>query len=483
MKEAVLVFIPFPIIGHLVSTVEFARRLIRQDDRISVTVLSLNPPLSFSLDAYSKSISALEPSICFVDLPPVDLPSSDQPDVAPEALAYYYIESQMPHVKNFMASFPVSGPSRVVGLVLDFFCAPMIDVGNELDLPSYMFFTSNAGFLGLMLHLPTRHEQNSAEFERTDPESLIPGFVSPVPVSVLPVCLFNKFAGYIALVKLAQRFKDTKGIIVNTFEELELNAVRYFTNSQIHGQNPPIYPVGPVLDLNRKPNPDINVAQSDKVIEWLNDQPQASVVFLCFGSFGNFGSFEAPQAREIAVALEQSGYRFLWSLRLSQPRDNDPSGNTQYKNPEDVLPEGFLERIEGRGMVCGWAPQVEVLAHKAIGGFVSHCGWNSILESLWFGVPIVTWPLYAEQQLNAFEMVKELGLAVEMRLDYSINSGLVEAEEIEKALHGVMDGGSEVRKKVKAMSDMAKNAIKDGGSSFLSIARFIGDMMGKTADI
>ena len=82
--------------------------------------------------------------------------------------------------------------------------------------------------------------------------------------------------------------------------------------------------------------------------------------------------------------------------------------------------------------MCGWVSQVSILAHKAIGGFISHCGWNSILESLWHGIPIATWPIYSEQQMNAFEMVKELGLAIEIRLDYREGSDLVLAKEVER---------------------------------------------------
>jgi UDP:flavonoid glycosyltransferase YjiC (YdhE family) len=204
-------------------------------------------------------------------------------------------------------------------------------------------------------------------------------------------------------------------------------------------------------------------------MKWLDEQPQSSVVFLCFG---NFGSFSPSQVKEIALGIEQSGFKFLWSMRF--PR----SPSNQFMNPEDVLPEGFLERIEGRGIMCGWAPQVEVLAHKAIGGFVSHCGWNSILESLWYGVPIVTLPIYAEQQLNAFRMVKELGLSVELKLDYRVGGDLVTADEIAKSVICVMQSDSEVRKKVKEMSEKGRKAVMDGGSSFTSITQLIQDITG-----
>ncbi|XVF46725.1 hypothetical protein PTKIN_Ptkin03bG0051300 [Pterospermum kingtungense] len=234
-----------------------------------------------------------------------------------------------------------------------------------------------------------------------------------------------------------------------------------------------------ILHLTGLPHPELDLVQREKVMKRLDDQPRSSVVFLCFGSFG-LGRFEAPQVKEMALGLEQSRYRFLWSLRAPLPvTQNDASGIVYYKTPEDMLPEGFLERIQDRGMICEWVPQVEVLAHKAIGGFVSHCGWNSILESLWYGVPIVTWPMYAEQQLNAFKMVKELGLVEEMRLDYRHGTiDIVKADEIEKAVWMVMDGESKVSKKVKEMSETARKAVEEGGSPFNSIGRLIEDMIG-----
>jgi len=114
------------------------------------------------------------------------------------------------------------------------------------------------------------------------------------------------------------------------------------------------------------------------------------------------------------------------------------------------------------------------MAHKAIGGFLSHCGWNSILESLRFGVPIATWPMFAEQQLNAFTMVKELGLALEMRLDYLLADGeIVKADEIARAVRSLMEGEDVPRRILKEIAGAAKEAVMDGGSSFVAIDRFI----------
>lgn len=104
---------------------------------------------------------------------------------------------------------------------------------------------------------------------------------------------------------------------------------------------------------------------------------------------------------------------------------------------------------------------------------MSHCGWNSILESLWFGVPIATWPVYAEQQMNAFEMVKELELAVELRLDYREGSKLVTAEELETALRRLMDGGDEVKARVKRMGEKCRTVLLENGSSYTALNSLI----------
>ncbi|XVF46726.1 hypothetical protein PTKIN_Ptkin03bG0051400 [Pterospermum kingtungense] len=236
------------------------------------------------LDAYTKSFTASLPDrIQLIDLPQVD------PLDSSSSYANAIIQRYILPVRNIMSMKSSSDSStRVAGLVLDLFCAPMINVATELDLPAYIYITSNVVFLGLMFYLPTQHRQNSLEFENTDPEHLIPGFVNLVPSYVLPSSLFSKDGGYTAYIKVAERFMDAKGIMVNTFEELEPYTVNCFFN----GQYPPIYPIGPVLQLNGLSHPEIDLGQREKVMKWLDDQPQSSVVFLCFGSFG-LGRFEA----------------------------------------------------------------------------------------------------------------------------------------------------------------------------------------------
>ncbi|KAL2317505.1 hypothetical protein Fmac_031381 [Flemingia macrophylla] len=459
-KNAELIFIPPPTIGHLTSALEFAQLLINRDSHVSITILCFKFPFMPSGASSISSLLGSQPKIKLIDLPQVKPPPQELMLKSTEHYICTFMESLKPHVKATIQNILPSYPHTVVGLVLDVFCLCWVDVGNELGIPSYMFMTSNVAFTAFLLSLLKRQIQDV--FTDSDPELLIPGFRVPVPPSVLPEAASNKEGGYVAFYKLAQRVMETKGIIVNSFYEME----KYAIDALSDGQTPPIYAVGPLLDLKGHPNPNIDQAQHDKILKWLDEQPPSSVVFLCFGSFGSFGP---SQTREIALALQRSGVRFLWAMRSPPTRDD----------ADRSLTEGFLEWMEGRGMICGWAPQVKVLAHKAIGWFVSHCGWNSTLESLWFGVPVLTWPIYAEQQLNAFMMAREFGLAVELRVDYRQGSDLVTADEIEEGLKQLMDGDNIVHKKVKEMKDKARKAVLPGGSSFISVGKLIDNMMGR----
>ncbi|XVF15709.1 hypothetical protein REPUB_Repub09cG0179000 [Reevesia pubescens] len=143
---------------------------------------------------------------------------------------------------------------------------------------------------------------------------------------------------------------------------------------------------------------------------------------------------------EIAWGLELSQQMFIWVFR--PPIENDASGTVftvgnDSDGSQDCLPEGFLTRIRHRGLVVPmWASQAEILAHPSIGGFGSHCGWNSTLESLINGIPLIAWPLYSEQKMNAAMLTEELGLAVRPKVLTS--SGMVERKELEMIVRKIM---------------------------------------------
>ncbi|KAK1409117.1 hypothetical protein QVD17_35642 [Tagetes erecta] len=193
------------------------------------------------------------------------------------------------------------------------------------------------------------------------------------------------------------------------------------------------------------------------------------------------GVFKKKQLEEIAAGLERSGQRFLWVVRKPPPVENEKessSDGTEFEI-DDILLEGFLTRTRDRGLVVkNWAPQLAVLEHESVGGFVSHCGWNSSLEAIVCGVPMVAWPLYAEQRMNREYLVEEMKVA--LRLTMSAD-GFVAADVVEETLRKLMEGeeGRAVRNQVLEMSRKAKAAVEDGGSSrvdFLKLTRPWTDM-------
>jgi hypothetical protein len=186
------------------------------------------------------------------------------------------------------------------------------------------------------------------------------------------------------------------------------------------------------------------------------------------------GLFSKEQLREIAFGLERSGHRFLWVVR-NPPSDKKSVALSAHPNIDldSLLPEGFLDRTKERGLVLkSWAPQVAVLNHPSVGGFVSHCGWNSVLEAVCAGVPLVAWPLYAEQRLNRIFLVEEMKLALPMN---ESDNGFVSSAEVEERVLGLMESeeGKLIRERAIAMKIAAQAALNEGGSSRVALSQLV----------
>lgn len=477
MESGEVILIPSPGIGQLVPAVQLAKLITEKDERLSATIFIMKLPFDQRIDTYTDSLatSSVKGGLRFICLP------HQRPSPGGNFLSSV-IQLQKPHVRAAVTELTrsKSKPIRFAGFIIGMFCTAMIDVANEFSAPTYVFYTSSAAALGLLLHLQTLrdgHGQDITELKDSDISLAVPSCMNPVPAKVLPSVVLSRDWSNVLLDQF-KRFKETRGIVVNTFLELE----HYAVNSIASEGNPEVYTVGPVLDLKG----DAHVGscgsqQYEDLMTWLDNQPVSSVAFLCFGSMGSFGE---DQVREIARALEQGKHRFLWSLRQPPPKGK-MGYPSEYPSLRQALPEGFLARTAAIGRVIGWAPQVAALAHPAVGGFVSHCGWNSILESLWFGVPIAAWPMYSEQQFNAFEMLRELGLAVEVKMDYKRDIGgeqgevVVPSEEIDRAIKVLMESetGEELRRKVKEMKEKCRVVVEEGGSSYCSLSNLVGKLL------
>lgn len=242
------------------------------------------------------------------------------------------------------------------------------------------------------------------------------------------------------------------GIILNTFDEMEGKVL-----DVIKASLPRVLAVGPMfLLLNQmKGVPrNLNLFEEDHGYkEWLNSQKHASVVHVCFGSLARIRS---EQLMEFAWGLADSNHPFLLSIRPDL-----------IKNADGGLPEDFIREVEGRGWVVGWCDQGQVLHHPSIGGFLTHGGWNSMLESVCSGVPMLIWPGFADQFTNCWFACMDWGIAMEIEQE-------VKREQIKKLVVELMEGerGQEMRKKVmkwKGMAEQATNA--EGGSSYANLMR------------
>ena len=229
-KKEELIFFSIPGSGHLPSSLELAQLLIKHHNHLSITILCMKLPYAPYSDAYIRSVTASQPQIQAIDLPQVEPPPQELLRSPPHYILTF-LQTLKPHVKAIVKNISSSHSNTVVGLVIDVFCAPLIDVANDLGIPSYLYMPSNVGFLNLMFSLQKREVGDA--FNDSDPQWLVPGLPDPVPSSVLPDAFFNKQGGYATYYKLAQRFKDSKGIIVNSFSELEQYAIDALCDGQI----------------------------------------------------------------------------------------------------------------------------------------------------------------------------------------------------------------------------------------------------------
>ncbi|KAF3640488.1 hypothetical protein FXO37_23431 [Capsicum annuum] len=264
------------------------------------------------------------------------------------------------------------------------------------------------------------------------------------------------------------------GVLINTFEELEQRYVDKFRKLKDYR----VWCIGPLslcisdrLDKVQRGN-SASFDKEDCLKKWLDSWQPESVVYACFGSLSHT---TVEQFVELALGLEATGYPFILVVK---------SGERQAPIENWISENGFEERTKGRGLLIrGWAPQVLILSHPAIGGFLTHCGWNSTLEGISVGLPMITWPLFSEQFLNERFLVNVLKTGVSVGSQKVVNFGeeekyevQVRKEEITKAIRTAMGKekeGKERRKRAKEVGEMAKRAIEGGGSSHLSLTLLI----------
>ncbi|KAK6127388.1 hypothetical protein DH2020_038870 [Rehmannia glutinosa] len=219
--------------------------------------------------------------------------------------------------------------------------------------------------------------------------------------------------------------------------------------------------IGPILPTK------LSSASRHKCLDWLDKHEPKSVIYV---SFGTTVSLSDEQINELAFGLEQSKVKFLWVLR-----DADKGDVFDGHVRRAELPTGFEKRVEGVGMVVrDWAPQPQILAHPSTGGYMSHCGWNSCIESITMGVPIAAWPMHSDQPRNTSLITDILKMGLVVR-EWKQRMEIVKASTVENVVRRLMasEEGDEIRKRAEELSATVRQATQEGGASRLELDSFI----------
>ncbi|CAL4975232.1 unnamed protein product [Urochloa decumbens] len=475
-----VVLLACPGAGHVLPMAEFARRLAA-DHGFTATIITYSS-LSLPTQTHASMLASLPAaSITFAALPAV--PLDDLPaDARVETRMLTVVTRSMPHLRALLADV-VRERRGVAAFLADMFCAQALPVAAGLGVPAcYIVNLSNLMLLSLMLRLPELDTAISCEY-RDLPEPLrLPGSVPLRGADLLDTIQDRSDPAYALMVEMTRHFVLADGFVVNTFDGMERDAVAAFREMSDRGACPPVYPVGPFV---RPCSGDVAAAKHG-CLRCLDGQPDGSVLYVCFGSGG---TLSVEQTAELAAGLEASGQRFLWVTQF--PSDKDGSAAyldaavDGHGDPRSFLPEGFAERTRDVGLcVPHWAPQVEVLHHRAVGGFLSHCGWNSTLEAAEVGVPMLAWPLFAEQRMNAVMLEERAGVALRPASSAAGRRAVVPREEVAAVVRELMAGekGEAARKRAAEMRKAAAEALAPEGASRKALAavmsRWKGDLGG-----
>ncbi|GKV52473.1 hypothetical protein SLEP1_g59049, partial [Rubroshorea leprosula] len=393
-------------LGHLIPLFEFSKRLVLHHDlQISFLVITTTTDDSSSSAANGQLLqpSNLPPDLRLVHLPPVDVDKVTNSEMQLLTRICTITEESLRSLKSVLVDIGIPK-----ALIVDIFCTQAFEVCRELSIPAYSFITTSVSFFAFSLYFGELDRTVEGDLADLPEPIQVPG-CSPVRIEdLLEQVRIRKSDQYTWFLFHTSRWRLADGIFLNSWEDLEpvpLKAIR--ENPFFKSMIPPVYPIGPVIKQEEHDE------SATEYMSWLDEQSPNSVLFVVLGSGG---TLSGEQMTELAWGLELSRQRFIWVVR--KPTEASSSGTffnvgSDTYSPEEYLPEGFLEKIRGVGVVVPlWASQAAVLRHPSTGGFVSHCGWNSTLESIVHGVPIIAWPLYAEQKMNATVLAEDIGVAV-----------------------------------------------------------------------
>ncbi|KAG8376597.1 hypothetical protein BUALT_Bualt09G0080100 [Buddleja alternifolia] len=369
------------------------------------------------------------------------------------------------HVDELVGNLVGEDPT-INSLIVDTFYVWGSMIAEKYKLVNISFFTEPALVLTLYYHVDLlRKNGHFASTEnRKDAITYIPGVKSIMPTDLTSYLQAKDDISTPVHRIIYRGFHDVKKadfIICNTIQELE-----HETISALH-QKQPFYSIGPVFPPGfTKTGISASMWSESDCTEWLNSKAHGSILYVSFGSYAHTSKHEIA---EVANGLLLSGVNFIWVLRP----DIVSSDET------DFLPVGFEDRIKGRGLIVSWCSQIDVISHQAVGGFLTHCGWNSILESIWCGLPLICYPLLTDQFTNRKLVVDDLKIGI----DLCDKKSILSRQGICKKINNLMGGekSEEIREQVKKVKKMLEDAMEQNGSSAINFNMFVEDVKAKIA--
>ncbi|KAI3847848.1 hypothetical protein MKW92_009936 [Papaver armeniacum] len=467
-------FFPFIAYGHMIPTIDIAKLFAARGIKTTIILT----PLSASV--FYKSI---------------DRERSLGLDIHIQVIKFPAVQAGLPEgfesVNDLTSLDMVSNLSQAINMLQepleqlieehkpDFIFADVLlpfatEAASKYGVPRFVFhgtsFFSQCVDQSLICHKP--YEGITSDREAF----VVPGL--PDKIEMTRLQLHDKFkdedeSPTVASEQVQEAEQKSCGILVNSFYELEPAYEIHY--EKVMGKR--VWSIGPVSLRNRDNVDKIQRGKKTEIDEhfilnWLDSKKPQSVLYICFGSLSRFSK---AQLLEIAAGLEDSETSFIWVVSTIKKEEEE----------ERCLLTDFEDRMEGKGLIIReWAPQMLILDHPAVGGFMTHCGWNSILEGLSAGVPMITWPVFAEQFHNEIFVTQVLKIGIRVGVE-KWNSWIepedVEArkEEIANAVSRLMGDGEEgqnMRTRAKELSKMARKTVKEGGSSYENLTALIQEL-------
>ncbi|KAK1412871.1 hypothetical protein QVD17_34451 [Tagetes erecta] len=486
-----IIMLPFMGQGHIIPFLELAYNMLHHNHNLNITIV--NTPLNIN---YLRSAIANRPSPSSqIHLKPLPFnstdhglpPNSENTDGLPltQIIKLFHSSASLePAFRLFIDEVVSSVGNSMVCIISDVFMGWANNVAKSFGVFNYTFTTGGAygtaAYCSIWMNLPHRDLANGETYD----EFAVPSFPESCRFSITQLHQFLRAAD--GNDEWSRFFKpqislslESSGWLCNTVEEIEpfgLEVLRNYVKL-------PVWCIGPLLPsimLKNNSGLDTNPGvigertgkkpgiEAEKCIEWLDSHPIGSVLYI---SFGSQNTISEMQMMELAKGLEESKKPFIWVIR--PPVGFDLKGEFRF----EWLPAGFKDRIGKRGLIVhNWAPQLEILCHRSTGAFLSHCGWNSVMEGLSQGVPLIGWPLAAEQGYNSKMLVEEMGVCVV--LARGVHSRITK-EEASRVINVVLDEreggkGEDMRKKAKEIGELIRASVEiNKGSSFKAMNDFL----------